>query len=140
MDRKLIKEKSTFGAGTPTVESKKTFTAKRITQKSEKIKAVIQYPGQPISKVVEVQNSRQAICKLIGCKYFTTAKLKDGYIAIYDRDGYRFQKRSSVRIGTKAIPGAALIVAGSDKHFRSLTNSDIQKVREYLLRNFIYVE
>ncbi len=133
------KEKSACGAGTPTAESKR-FTSKRITRKPEKIKSVIQYPGQPASIVVEVENSRKAICQLIGCRYFATAKLPGGYIAIYDKDGHKIEKRLSVRIGTKSIPGIVLIVSGSDKHFRSLATSDIQIIREYLLRNFIYVE
>lgn len=133
-------KKSTCGAGTPSAETRKTFTAKRITQKPEKIKAVIQYPGQPASKVIEVSNNTKAICQLIECRCFATAKLPCGYIVIYDRDGHKLQKRLSVRIGTKSIPGIALVVAGSDKHFKSLSTADIQAVRGYLLNNFIYVE
>lgn len=118
----------------------KTFTLKSVTHNSEKIKAVIQYPGQPASKVIEVNNSKRAICQLIDCRYFTTVKLPGGYIAIYDKDGHRLEKRLSVRVGTKSLPGAVLIVSGSDKHFKSLLTEDIQNIREYLLRNFIYVE
>ena len=115
-------------------------THRSVAQSSEKIKAVIQYPGQPASKIIKVDNTKRAICQLIDCKYFTTVKLPGGYIAIYDKDGYRLQKRLSVRIGTKSLPGAVLIVSGSDKHFKSLLTEDIQNIREYLLRNFIYVE
>lgn len=118
----------------------KTFTLGSVTHNSEKIKAVIQYPGQPASKVIEVNNSKKAICQLIDCKVFATAKLPGGYIAIYDRDGHRLEKRLSIRVGTKSLPGTVLIMSGNNKHFKSLSNADIQNVREYLLKNFVYVE
>ena len=118
---------------------RKTSTLRSVAQNPEKIKAVIQYPGQPASKVVRVNNTKGAICQLIGCKCFTTVKLPSGYIAVYDKDGYRLEKRLSVRIGTKSLPGAVLIVSGSDKHFKGLLTADIQNIREYLLRNFIYI-
>ena len=121
-------------------KKEKTFTLKSVTHNSEKIKAVIQYPGQPASKVIEVNNSKRAICQLIDCKVFATAKLPGGYIAIYDRDGHRLEKRLSVRVGTKSLPGTVLIVSGNNKHFKGLSNADIQNVREYLLKNFVYVE
>lgn len=118
----------------------KTFTLRSITHNSEKIKAVIQYPGQPASKVIEVNNSKRVICQLIDCKFFVTVKLPGGYIAIYDRDGHRLEKRLSVRVGTKSLPGTVLIVSGNNKHFKGLSNADIQNVREYLLKNFVFVE
>lgn len=118
----------------------KKYYTKSITHSSEKIKAVIQYPGQPASKVIEVNNSKRAICQLIDCKVFATAKLSGGYIAIYDRDGHRLEKRLSVRVGTKSLPGTVLIVSGNNKHFKGLSNADIQNVREYLLKNFVFVE
>ena len=116
------------------------YYTKSITHSSEKIKAVIQYPGQPASKVIEVNNSKSAICQLIDCKVFAIAKLPGGYIAIYDRDGHRLEKRLSVRVGTKSLPGTVLIVSGNNKHFKGLSNADIQNVREYLLKNFVFVE
>ena len=136
---KLQKKNRPQSCNSESGKEKKYYT-KRITHSSEKIKAVIQYPGQPASKVIEVNNSKRAICQLIDCKVFATAKLPGGYIAIYDRDGHRLEKRLSVRVGTKSLPGTVLIVSGNNKHFKGLSNADIQNVREYLLKNFVFVE
>lgn len=136
---KLQKKNRPQSCNSESGKEKKYYT-KSITHSSEKIKAVIQYPGQPASKVIEVNNSKSAICQLIDCKVFAIAKLPGGYIAIYDRDGHRLEKRLSVRVGTKSLPGTVLIVSGDNKHFKGLSNVDIQNVREYLLKNFVFVE
>ncbi len=135
-----LKKKNRLQSGNSGDDKRKTYTVKSVTHETDKIKAVIQYPGQPASKVIEVNNSKRAICQLIDCKFFATAKLPGGYIAIYDRDGHRLEKRLSVRVGTKSLPGTVLIVSGSNKHFKGLLNVDIQNVREYLLKNFVFVE
>lgn len=137
----FVQKKNRLQSGNSGDDTKrKTFTLKSVTHNPEKIKAVIQYPGQPASKVIEVNNSKRAICQLIDCKFFAAAKLPGGYIAIYDRDGHRLEKRLSVRVGTKSLPGTVLIVSGNNKHFKGLSNADIQNVREYLLKNFVYIE
>lgn len=136
---KLQKKNRPQSCNSESGKEKKYYT-KSITHSSEKIKVVIQYPGQPASKVIEVNNSKRAICQLIDCKVFATTKLPGGYIAIYDRDGHRLEKRLSVRVGTKSLSGTVLIVSGNNKHFKGLSNADIQNVREYLLKNFVFVE
>ena len=131
-----IKKKNRPQSGNSGDDAKrKTFTVKSIARKAEKIKIVIQRPGE-ISQIIEIPNTLKAFQEVVGgC--IEVINLGKGLIGVIDEDGRIKDKKANIDYYGNDIRGTVVITAADGESLRSLTTSEIQSARTYLMKNSI---
>lgn len=123
-------------AATPETESIEKSTTNSITDGGEKIKVVVQNPGE-LSRIVAVPNTLEALEELVqGC--IQTVTLANGLILVMDVEGRLKGKPENVHTRLYGdIVGTVFITAADSKYFISLTTEQIQTARAWLLDHSI---
>lgn len=132
---KSVQKKTAPEAATPETENN-NYTTNIISEDSEKIKIVIQCPGE-ISRVVTVPNTLEAVQEVIG-GYIETVTLPNGLVLVMDEEGRLKGLRENVRcVQFGTIVGRIFITAAEGESFRSLTVDEIQSARAWLLKHSV---
>ena len=132
----FVQKKNRLQSGNSGDDTKrKTFTVKSIARKAEKIKIVIQQPGE-ISQIIEIPNTLKAFQEVVG-GYIEVINLGNGLIGVIDEEGRIKDKKANIDYYGSDIRGTVVITAADGESFRSLTTSEIQSARTYLMKNSI---
>ena len=134
MDKRIKKVRPQSG-NSGDDKKRKTFTVKSIARKAEKIKIVIQQPGE-ISQIIEIPNTLKAFQQAVG-GYIEVINLGNGLIGVIDEDGRIKDKKANIDYYGNDIRGTVVITAADGESLRSLTTSEIQSARTYLMKNSI---
>ena len=123
-------------AATPETESNNNITDNSIADIREKIKVVVQHPGD-ISRIMTVKNDLKSMQELIG-GYLETLTLPNGLVLVMDEEGRLKGLRENVRcVQFGTIVGRIFITAAEGESFRSLTVEEIQSARAWLLKHSV---
>ena len=129
------KEKTAVGIAVPATE-KEDYRINNISENTEKIKCVIQKPGQ-ISEVSCIDNTLEEFQSIVG-GYIETLTLQGGLILVMNEEGKLKGLEPNIRFYDGYIVGTVLItVADNNGNFRSLTVQEIQTARAWLIKNTI---
>ena len=130
------KKKTAPRAATPETESNNNITDNSIADIREKIKVVVQHPGE-ISRIVSVPDTLEALQKLVG-GYIEVVSIGRGLLLVLNEEGKLRGMKENVRcVQYGTIFGPVFITADKDEDFRSLTTEEIQSARAWLLRHSI---
>lgn len=122
-------------AAAPETE-RENITTTSIADTQEKIKVVVQNPGE-ISRIVTVPNTLEALQELVG-GYIEVHHIGNGLLLVMDEDGRLKGLPENVRcVQYGTIVGPVFITADKDEDFRSLTTEEIQAARAWLLDHSI---
>lgn len=102
------------------------------------IKGVLQKPRE-LSKVVDVENTLSGIRAAIESEYIECVTFCNGIIAIVDEEGKLNNKSPNVKYRNDILCGTVLFVKAVDDRFASLSNREIQIVREWLILNAVKI-
>lgn len=133
-----IKEKSAVGNGVPATDRKK-ISIKSITDNSEKIKCVLQNPGE-ISELTCISNSVNAVSDIVQGTPATITIGIDSMIMIYNRYGYdRVGNKldANIKLDDGIIISGPVIITTFSKHTNDMTIPQVQTVRAWLLKHTI---
>ena len=128
------KEKSAVGMAVPATEQVNHYTTS-VTDKTEKIKCVLQKPGE-ISVVANIPNTLEAMQKIVGGD-IETLTLSNGYILIMNQSGRLIGLPRVIKFYTGSLVGTIIVTKAEGERFVSLTNEQIQEVRGWLLQHTI---
>lgn len=134
-----IKGKSAVGNGVPATDRKKEVSIKSITDNSEKIKCVLQNPGE-ISELTCISNSVNAVSDIVQGTPATITIGIDSMIMIYNRYGYdRVGNKldANIKLDDGIIISGAVIITTFSKHTNDMTIPQVQTVRAWLLKHTI---
>ena len=129
-----IKEKSAVGMAVPATEMENHYTTS-VTDKTEKIKCVLQKPGE-ISVVANITNTLEAMQKIVGGD-IETLTLSNGYVLVMNALGKLIGLPRMLKFYTGSIDGTVIMTRAEGDRFVSLTNEQIQEVRGWLLQHTI---
>ena len=122
-------------AATPETKSNNNITTSSIAEKEEKIKVVLQCPGE-ISRVVTVMNTLETMQELVGGHIEVHAL---GVLLIVMNEEGRLKDLPAnvrcVQYGT--IVGSVFITVADGEDFRSLTTEEIQSARAWLMKHSV---
>lgn len=132
------KKISPIGNGVPTRGIEK-HTTESITDNSEKIKCVLQNPGE-ISELTCISNSVNAVSDIVqGTPAAITIGI-DSMIMIYNRYGYdRVGNKldANIKLDDGIIISGTVIITTFSKHTNDMTIPQVQAVRAWLLKHTI---
>ncbi len=80
-----LKKKNRLQSGNSGDDKRKTYTVKSVTHEADKIKIVIQQPGE-ISQIIEIPNTLKAFQQAVG-GYIEVINLGNGLIGVIDEEG-----------------------------------------------------
>ena len=130
------KKKTAPRAATPETESRKNPTTTSIDDSGEKIKVVVQNPGE-LSRIVAVPNTLEALQELVG-GYIEPHHICGSLVLVMDEDGRLKGLPENVRcVQYGTIVGPVFITADKDEDFRSLTPEEIQTARAWLMKHTV---
>ena len=130
------KKKTAPEAATSETESNNNITDNSIADIREKIKVVVQHPGE-ISRIVSVPDTLEALQKLVG-GYIEVVSIGRGLLLVMNEEGRLRGMKENVRcVQYGTIFGSVFITADKDEDFRSLTTEEIQSARAWLLRHTV---
>lgn len=129
------KKKTAPRAATPETESNNNITDNSIADIREKIKVVVQHPGE-ISRIVSVSDTLEALQKLVG-GYIEVVSIGRGLLLVLNEEGRLRSMKENVRCVYGTIFGPVFITADKDEDFRSLTTEEIQTARAWLLKHSV---
>lgn len=138
MTRKTIEKKKKIAAGTvmPTAKKRILNNTTNIPYSVEKIKCVIQMPGQ-ISEAVDINNTLESFQEIVG-GYIETLTLLNGLILVMNEEGKLKCLEPNIEFYNDCIVGPVLITkADYNGDFCSLTVQEIQTARAWLIKNAI---
>ena len=128
------KEKSAVGMAVPATEMENHYTTS-VTDKTEKIKCVLQKPGE-ISVVANIPNTLEAMQKIVGGD-IAPLTLSNGYVLVMNALGKLIGLPRMLKVYTGSIDGTVIMTRAEGDRFVSLTNEQIQEVRGWLLQHTI---
>ena len=127
------KEKSAVGMAVPATEEEKTTTADIIPAEKEKIKAVLQKPGE-ISEIVEIENTVEALNELVS-GMSTAVKIPDNSLTLIMNMNSNRRGTPNLKTLWGRLFGTVVIVKDTKGEFISLTPEQIQSARGWLLKH-----
>ena len=131
-----LQKKTAPRAATPETESNKNIITNSITDDGEKIKVVVQNPGE-ISRIVTIPNTLEALQELVGGN-IEVHHIGNGLLLVMDEDGRLKGLPENVRcVQYGTIVGPVFITADQDEDFRSLTPEEIQTARAWLIKHIV---
>ena len=128
------KEKSAVGTAIPATEQVNPYTTS-VTDKPEKIKCVLQKPGE-ISVVANIPNTLEAMQKIVGGD-IETLTLSNGYVLVMNQNGKLIGLPRTLRFYTGSLDGTVIMTRAEGDRFVSLTNEQIQEARAWILQQTI---
>lgn len=121
-------------AATPETKNSNKITTTSIPENAEKIKVVIQDPGE-LSRIVTVTNTLEALEELVQGD-IQTVTLANGLILVMDVEGRLKGKPKNVHTRLYGdIVGTVFITAADGEYFISLTTEQCQSARAWLLKH-----
>ena len=130
------KKKTAPRAATPETESNNNITDNSIADIREKIKVVVQHPGE-ISRIVSVPDTLEALQKLVG-GYIEVVSIGRGLLLVLNEEGRLRGMKENVRcVQYGTIVGTVFVTAADGDEFRSLTTEEIQSARAWLLKHSV---
>lgn len=127
------KEKSAVGMAVPATEEGKITTADIIPAEKEKIKAVLQKPGE-ISEIVEIENTVEALNELVS-GMSTAVKIPDNSLTLIMNMNSNRRAKPNLKTLWGRIFGTVVIVKDTKGELISLTPEQIQSARGWLLKH-----
>lgn len=127
-------KKSVVGEATPATETENIHST-NIAQAAEKIKCVIQRPGQ-ISEIAEIENTLEAFQEIVG-GYIEVMPLIERLVLIVNEEGKLKGLEPNIYVNGDCLVGTVIVTAVDGEEFRSLTVHEIQAVRSWLLNETI---
>lgn len=128
------KEKSAAETAISEAETENIHNS-NIAQAAEKIKCVIQRPGQ-ISEIAEIENTLEAFQEIVG-GYIEVMPLTERLVLIVNEEGKLKGLEPNMYVNGDCLVGTVIVTAVDGEEFRSLTVHEIQAVRSWLLNETI---
>ena len=123
-------------AAAPETENIEKSTTNSIADTQEKIKVVVQNPGE-ISRIVTIPNTEEAMQELVG-GYIEVHHISGSLLLVMDEEGRLKGLPENVRcVQYGTIVGPVFITADKGEDFRSLTPEEIQTARAWLMKHIV---